>query len=359
MSDYTHFYKGKKVFVTGHTGFKGTWLMHMLNQFGSITEGYALEPEVGGFFELTECENICQHFEGDIRDEQLLKKRILAFEPDLIFHLAAQPLVIDSYDNPVYTFEVNLMGTVYLLNAVRDLKKRCTIIVITTDKVYEDQRLTKPYKEEDKLGGFDPYSTSKTTVEFAVNSYRNSFFNIANFDNHGKSLVTARAGNVIGGGDFSSNRIIPDIVKSLLLDKEVKLRNPNSIRPWQHVLDALFGYTTLAKIIYDNPKDKVLNSAWNFGPYHEDIFTVEDLTKKAIGYWGTGTYSTETNSNSPKETDLLKLDASKAHELLDWAPKWLADMAIEHTIEWYKSVVKEKQDASEVTNIQVSHFLKS
>lgn len=352
-----NFFKDKKVFITGHTGFKGTWLIHLLNQYGAKVKGYALPALEASIFKISATREICEHIENDIRNKDSLEKELLAFEPDLVFHLAAQPLVLDSYQDPVYTFEVNQMGTVYLLDSLRKLEKACTCIFITTDKVYQDQNKLEGYIETDILGGFDPYSASKAGCELIVDSYRNSFFHPKKYHEHKKSIATARAGNVIGGGDFSANRLIPDIIKSIEKTEKIVIRNPEAIRPWQHVLDALFAYLILAKQLHQNPDSELYNTAWNFGPLPEDMWEVLAVAKKVIQYYGGGEILIKKNSDAPKETSRLMLDISKALEHLPWKPKWNAEMAIHNTVEWYRYYNQHPQKIQEFMNQQIKEFL--
>jgi len=236
-------YKGKKIFLSGHTGFKGSWMLTWLHQLGAEVRGYALTPEnENDLYNLINGDKLCNSVIGDIRDKEKLVNTIIDFQPDFIFHLAAQPLVRRSYEMPLYTFEVNVNGTVHLLEAIRNLQKKCTVVIITTDKVYENQETDYAYREDDKLGGYDPYSASKAAAEIVVSSYRNSFFNPADYEKHKKAIATARAGNVIGGGDRAADRIVPDIIHALETGMPVIVRNPYAVRPWQHVLDPLSGY---------------------------------------------------------------------------------------------------------------------
>jgi CDP-glucose 4,6-dehydratase len=331
---FSNTYKNKKVFLTGHTGFKGAWLLARLYQLGASVKGYALEPLTKqDLFYSIKGETICESVIADIRDKERLKKEILDFQPDFIFHLAAQPLVRLSYEIPVETFDVNVLGTANLLDAVRFLDKPCNIVCITTDKVYENKEWHYPYRENDRLGGYDPYSASKAAAEIAVSSYRSSFFNPKEYDKHQKSVAVARAGNVIGGGDWSKDRIIPDIVRALNDKKPIVVRNPNAVRPWQHVLEPLSGYLLLGVKMIENAIKYA--DAYNFGPYLEDTLTVENLVKIAIQQYGYGHYETPTQTNQPHEAGLLKLDINKAINELDWRPKWSANKAIEKTINWY------------------------
>jgi CDP-glucose 4,6-dehydratase len=274
---------------------------------------------------------------ADIRDYERLKKEILSFQPDLIFHLAAQPIVRYSYDYPQETFEVNTLGTAKLLDALRFLQKPCAAVVITTDKVYENHETGELYAEQDKLGGYDPYSASKACAEIVVSSYRNSFFNNKQYEVHKKSISTARAGNVIGGGDWAQDRIIPDIIKALSNHKPVLVRNPESIRPWQHVLDSLSGYLVLAAKQLNDPSR--FADAFNFGPQKNDCKKVKDLVESAISIWGSGSVNYPEKNPGYHEAALLRLDISKAANLLGWSPEYNSDTAILKTISWYKEFI--------------------
>lgn len=328
-------YKGKKVFITGHTGFKGSWLLIWLNNLGAIVKGYALSPENDiDLYHQINGDSLCESIIADIRDKEKLKNEILDFQPDFIFHLAAQPIVRISYNQPCYTFEVNTLGTVYLLDSIRFLEKPCNIIMITTDKVYENKEWHYPYRENDRLGGYDPYSASKASSEIVINSYKNSFFNSNNYDFHGKAIATARAGNVIGGGDWAKDRIIPDIIRALQKNKVINVRNPKAVRPWQHVIEPLSGYLLLGQKIEENPKKYA--DIWNFGPMQDDNFTVQDLVKEAINIWGIGNFEKPNLENEPHEAGLLKLDINKAINELGWKPKWNVRRAIHETILYYK-----------------------
>ena len=329
------YYEGKKVFVTGHTGFKGSWLIAWLHQLGATVKGYALAPEYSEcLFNTLEDLNLAESIIADIRNKKKLQQEISSFQPDYIFHLAAQPLVRRSYSIPAETFEVNVVGTANLLEAVHMLEKKCTVIIITTDKVYENKEQDILYNETDALGGYDPYSASKACTEIVVSSFRNSFFNVAAIDKHQKGIASVRAGNVIGGGDYSDDRIIPDIVKALRQQKKIEVRNPGSVRPWQHVLEPLGGYLLLGGLI-DGSAAKFAG-AYNFGPNPTDHLTVKELVELAIKTWGNGQWKDTTDQNQPHEATLLKLDISKAIKTLNWQPKLSAAEAIEWTIHWYK-----------------------
>ena len=328
-------YKGKKVFITGHTGFKGSWLLTWLHSLEAIIKGYSLAPvNTFDLYNQIEGNSLCESVIADVRDKEQLKNEILAFQPDFIFHLAAQPLVRLSYELPLDTFEINTLGTAYVLDALRFLKKPCIAVMITTDKVYENKEWDYPYRENDRLGGYDPYSASKATAELIINSYRNSFFNLDFYEKHNKAIASARAGNVIGGGDWSKDRIIPDLIRALQNNVPIEIRNPNSVRPWQHVIEPINGYLLLGVRLSENPIK--YSEAWNFGPMQEDTFTVEELVKKAIGVWGSGNYLTSALDNQLHEAGLLKLDISKSINNLGWKPKWNAAESIKKTIEFYK-----------------------
>jgi CDP-glucose 4,6-dehydratase len=329
-------YQGKNVFVTGHTGFKGSWFIKILNDLGAFVRGYSLAPEDElCLYSQMKGDKLCDSVISDIRDRNELQKTIIDFKPDFVFHFAAQPLVRKSYLFPVETFEVNSMGTLNLLESLRALDKKCSIILITTDKVYLNKELDYYYKENDSLGGYDPYSASKASCELIIDSYRNSFYNTKDFEKHKKSVGVARAGNVIGGGDWAKDRLIPDVVRSLQSDSEIVIRNQSSIRPWQHVIEPLFGYLELGVKLNLNPIK--YSQAYNFGPNTNDALTVEEMVIKSINCWASGNYNVEVNSNNPHEAGLLKLDITKATTELNWKPVLNAQLAVEITINWYKS----------------------
>jgi len=329
------FYYRKKVFITGHTGFKGSWLLAALHSIGAFTKGYALAPEQkGGLFDFLQPLSLGESVINDIRLKDDLEEELLAFQPDIIFHLAAQPLVRRSYQVPAETFDINVTGTANLLEAVTRLNKKCAVIVITTDKVYQNKEQDILYKEDDVLGGYDPYSASKACTELVADSFRKSFFNISNYAEHQKSLSTVRAGNVIGGGDWSTDRLLPDIINHLIHSETILVRNPNAIRPWQHVLEAITGYLLLGMKLYADPRN--FAEAFNFGPRPADHLPVKSVVEKAIECWGEGTWRDVSDHSQPHEAGLLKLDISKAQKALDWSPKLTAEEAIRWTIDWYK-----------------------
>ncbi|HEX5025417.1 MAG TPA: CDP-glucose 4,6-dehydratase [Agriterribacter sp.] len=340
-STLSKYYQQKKVFITGHTGFKGTWLMCLLKEMGASVKGYALAPAYEqGLFDLITPMQIGESVIADIRDRKKLLDELKAFEPDYVFHLAAQPLVRRSYIIPAETFDVNVTGTANLLETVSSLAKPCAIVVVTTDKVYENKEQDILYKEEDRLGGYDPYSASKACTELVVSAFRNSFFNPAGFGKHQKAIASARAGNVIGGGDWSADRIIPDIVRSLQEQKDIEIRNPSAVRPWQHVLEPLTGYLLLGGLLHEDHQR--YSSAYNFGPLPHDHLSVRSLVETAIQSWGSGAWKDISSANEPHEAGLLQLDISRAMNELQWHPKLSASTAVEWTINWYKQSLDQR-----------------
>lgn len=354
MNELKNNYFGKRVFVTGHTGFKGSWLIKILSDFGAVIKGYALVPESEDnlYIELNG-DSLCESVISDLRDRDALKKALLDFQPDYVFHLAAQPLVRLSYQIPSETFEVNAIGTANLLDAIRLLDKKCNIVLITTDKVYYNKEWEHPYKENDRLGGYDPYSASKACCELVIDSYKNSFFNTDKYHIHQKAIAVGRAGNVIGGGDWSKDRLIPDIIKALNEGKDLIIRNPMAVRPWQHVIEPVFGYLELALKLNSDPIK--FAQAYNFGPNTNDALSVEDMVIKSINCWGSGTYHVEVNNNNPHEAGLLKLDISKAKKELNWKPVLDAHTAVERTINWYKNFYK-NTTATELMESDIKYY---
>jgi CDP-glucose 4,6-dehydratase len=347
-----NFYKGKKVFVTGHTGFKGAWLIAWLHLLGAEIKGYALLPET----EESIYNIISPHVPhvsviADIRNKEKLKKEIADFNPDFIFHLAAQALVRRSYTIPSETFEVNVIGTANLLESLIYVQHKCTTIIITTDKVYENKEHQIAYTEKDRLGGHDPYSASKACAEIVTQSFSKSFFNADNIKEHQKLIVTARAGNVIGGGDWSTDRIVPDIVKHLLANNKIPVRNPNAVRPWQHVLEPLGGYLLAGGLLNEDASQ--LSGTYNFGPDIKDHLTVKELVDIAINCWGKGEWLNISDIAQPHEAGILKLDISLAFKDLKWYPKLNSKLAVKWTIDWYK---QEKNNLYEFTLQQIKNY---
>lgn len=347
-------YQGKRVFLTGHTGFKGAWMVHWLTILGAEVKGYSLAPEYDNdLYHVTKVATVCDSIIADIRDKDRLEKEILDFQPDFIFHLAAQPLVRYSYEHPLETFETNVMGTGNVLNAVRKLRNKCSVVVITTDKVYENIEQDYAYKEEDHLGGYDPYSSSKACTEIITQSFRRSFFPLDTYGQHQKAIATARAGNVIGGGDLSNDRLIPDLVKAFFNKEEVIIRSPKSVRPWQHVLEAIGGYLFLGARLDQKPE--TFGEAWNFGPMKDDNLTVEELIKIAIESWGAGAYKIE-EDKVLHEAKLLQLDISKLRNRLKWEPIYNSEKAIQLTVDWYKQTYQDNIDAKSLTILQIVNY---
>ncbi|MBL4576917.1 MAG: CDP-glucose 4,6-dehydratase, partial [Flavobacteriales bacterium] len=328
-------YQNKKVFLTGHTGFKGAWMLVVLRYLGADVRGYSLEAEDPSLYNKINGDDLCQSVIGDINDLQNLTGELKDYQPDFVFHLAAQSIVRRSYKQPIETFQTNIIGTAHLLEAVRSLDGKCDVVVITTDKVYENLEIDYEYKEHDKLGGFDPYSSSKAGAEIVAASYRQSFFNTDDHDKHLKALATARSGNVIGGGDYCEDRIVPDIIRALEAGNPVAVRNPAAIRPWQHVLEPLGGYLLLGAKLSEDPKQ--FGTSYNFGPSMGDDLSVEALVKIALARWGSGDYEKPDSSGEPHEAGLLQLDIAKAMLELDWHPKLNSEEAIERTVDWYKN----------------------
>lgn len=322
------FFKNKKIFITGHSGFKGSWLSYILDKNESIIKGYSLEPNTSpSLFSKLNFSNQFSSVTADINDFDKLKKEIIDFKPDIIFHLAAQPIVLESYENPKYTFETNFTGTLNLLEILREIQNKCSCIFVTTDKVYSNDDQIYSFKEDDKLGGNDPYSASKAASEILINSYRKSYFLKSNI-----SIASVRAGNVIGGGDWSKYRLIPDIVRAHRDKSTIDIRYPNATRPWQHVLEPLFGYLELSKRLLD---DQIkFSGSWNFGPNEDDIKTVSQVISIAKNAGMNFNYS-EIESAKYNESNFLSLDINKSKKNLTWNPKWNSQIAIEKTIKWY------------------------
>lgn len=345
LKNLASYYTGKKVFITGHTGFKGSWLSACLHLLGAQVKGYSLTPEYkNGLFDLLQPLNIFETVIADIRNKKTLTEELNVFQPDYIFHLAAQPLVRRSYKIPAETFETNVAGTANLLEATQKLPNKCTVIVITTDKVYENKEQNILYKEEDRLGGYDPYSASKACVEIVVSSFRDSFFNIKKYNTHQKALASIRAGNVIGGGDWSEDRIIPDIIRALQKEEPVEVRNPKAIRPWQHVLEPIGAYLLLGGLLNDDAKN--YSKPYNIGPLPEDHLSVGRLVEIAIEQWGSGNWIDKSDTANVHEAGLLKLNIELAGKELQWQPKLNSLSAIEWTMNWYKHAFENQAEYS-------------
>lgn len=336
-------YSGRKVLVTGHTGFKGGWLAIYLHLLGAKVIGYSLPPPTNpSLFVTAELESRITHLEADIRDTANFARALEEHRPDIIFHLAAQPLVLDAYAAPVETFDINVMGTISLLEAVRQAAISCAIVAVTTDKVYENRDWTYGYRENDALGGYDPYSASKAAAELAIACYRQSFF--SDGTEQDVRLASARAGNVVGGGDWSENRIVPDIVRALTDGRATTLRNPNAIRPWQHVLEPLAAYMLLGAQLMASD-GACFATAWNFGPLPVDVRSVRDLVEAFFEAWGGGEVFEGSSADAPHEAAILKLSIDKAVGKLGWRPVWNFSEMVMRTAQWYRRVTSRPADA--------------
>ena len=324
------FWSGKRVFITGHTGFKGSWLSLWLGHLGSSVKGYALLPQTSpSLFEVANVGELIDSQYGDIRDQELLHESMVNFDPDILIHMAAQSLVRYSYNNPVETYEINVIGTAKVLEVARSCNNLKAIINITTDKCYENEGFDKSYKETDPMGGYDPYSSSKGCAELIASSYRRSYLS-----DLGIGVASVRAGNVIGGGDWASDRLIPDILRSFQKNKPVIIRNPKATRPWQNVLEPLSGYLILAQKLYKNNKD--YSEGWNFGPKEHDVESVGWILDQMIAQWPGSSWKLDQDPN-PHEEGFLKLDISKAELELDWKPLWKLDYTLKKIILWHKA----------------------
>lgn len=343
-------YKGKKVLITGHTGFKGGWLCLWLNALGAETVGYALAPDTEpSLYNVGGIGDYGKSIIADIRDRGQLLKIMEQERPEFVFHLAAQPLVRRSYKDPAGTFETNVMGTVNILEAVRKVDSVRSCVIITSDKCYENMEWIYPYRENDPLGGHDPYSASKASAEIVVSSYRRSFFSDGRC-----GVATARAGNVIGGGDWAEDRIVPDCIRSLVNGKRVKVRNPNAIRPWQFVLDPLHGYLMLGLKVREDPG--AYSEAWNFAPPVSQ-YTVRELVDDIVRCWGSGGWDEVSDPASLHEAHFLRLDSTKANVRLGWAPALSLQEGIERTVEWYKHFT-DGDDMRKISHRQISEFMR-
>lgn len=351
-----NFWLGKKVFVTGHTGFKGSWLCLWLSSLGAKVVGFSLPP-VGelNLFDLAKVKEVMVSIEGDIRNVDQLNKALLTYQPEIVFHLAAQSLVRSSYVDPLLTYQTNVMGTANLLDCIRTSQMPCSIVNITTDKCYENKEWYFGYREFDALGGFDPYSNSKACSELVTSSYRSSFFHPDTFESHQVSIATARAGNVIGGGDWAKDRLLPDVLKALETNQSLDVRYPHAIRPWQHVLEPLRGYLMLAEKL--NTRGPKFGKAWNFGPTDSEICSVSDVLKKLAEIWGAPLNWQTSNEKHPHEANFLKLDISLARYELDWQPILSINKALQLVVEWEQSRLS-KADMQFVSLKQIEDYQK-
>ena len=349
------FWKGKRVFLTGHTGFKGGWLSLWLASMGAKVTGYALAPNTNpNLFDVLGIDSLIEKSHiADIRDLVALQKAMLEAKPDVVIHMAAQPLVRYSYVNPVETYATNVMGTVHVLESIRSLDCVRATVVVTTDKCYENKEWTWGYRENEPMGGHDPYSNSKGCAELVTSAYRQSYFPSEKYAQHKVAIASARAGNVIGGGDWSEDRLVPDAIKAFEANQALMIRNPLATRPWQHVLEPLSGYLVLAQALYQDGAK--FDGGWNFGPRDEDARSVQEVINLLIKNWGSAASWTQDQSEQPHEAHSLKLDCSKARQYLNWAPRWSLEQAIEKITQW-QHAHKQQSNIREMSLRQIADY---
>ena len=348
------FWESKRVLVTGHTGFKGGWLSLWLQSLGANVVGYALSPPTKpNLFELAHVSEGMTSIRGDVRDLEHLRTVIMEQGPEIVIHMAAQPLVRYSYFNPVETYATNIMGTVHILEAVRSSKGVRVIVCITSDKCYENREWVWGYREADPMGGQDPYSSSKGCAELVISAYRNSFFSLDEYQHHGVALASARAGNVIGGADWAEDRLVPDIMRAIIEDRPVVIRNPDAIRPWQHVLEPLNGYLCLAEKLWERGKE--FAQGWNFGPNDADVKPVSWVVEQLTSLWGENARWKLDSVQHPHEATVLELDCSKAKKLLGWSPKLDLSTALEWVVEWYRGY-QDNENMRHLTEAQIARY---
>ena len=351
------FFANKKIFITGHTGFKGSWLCMWLHMLGAEVTGYALDPPTDpSLFELCRVGELVHSVIGDVRDGEKLAAAMSAASPDIVIHMAAQPLVRDSYKIPVETYAINVMGTVNLLEAVRLCPSVKAVVNVTTDKCYENREWAWGYRENDPMGGYDPYSSSKGCAELVTAAYRQSFFNTSTPQHPSVAIATARAGNVIGGGDWAADRLIPDCLSALLQGESIRIRNPHAIRPWQHVLEPLSGYLTLARSLYEGGTRYA--AGWNFGPGDDDAQPVEWIVQKMCAKWGNGATYKIDDAEHPHEAHYLKLDCSKAKAELGWQPRWNLETSLDKIMSWTRAY-QDGNDLQQVCREQIAEYSQS
>ncbi|GAB0058346.1 CDP-glucose 4,6-dehydratase [Candidatus Magnetaquicoccaceae bacterium FCR-1] len=348
------FWRGKRVFMTGHTGFKGSWLSLWLQRLGSEVTGYALNPPTNpGLFEVANVGAGMKSIIADIRDPESLSRSMQDAKPDVVIHMAAQPLVRYSYQAPVETYATNVMGSVHLLEAVRKTETVRAVVNVTSDKCYENKEWPWGYRENEPMGGYDPYSNSKGCAELVTAAYRNSFFNPAKYAEHGVAIASGRAGNVIGGGDWATDRLIPDILRAIEAGQAVNIRSPHAIRPWQHVLEPLSGYLALAEQLFT--EGPLYAEGWNFGPADEDAKPVQWIVEQLTAQWGEGAIWQLDQQPQPHEAHYLKLDCSKARARLNWYPRWSLSETLSSIVSWHKAWL-EHEDMQAVTLDQISNY---
>jgi CDP-glucose 4,6-dehydratase len=332
-------YAGKKVLLTGHTGFKGSWLALWLRELDAEVTGYALAPDpMPSLYLAAGVERACRSVIADVRDVERLRTVVREVRPELVFHLAAQPLVRPSYEQPLETLQTNVLGTAHVLEALRREPRPCAVVIVTSDKCYENRERSEGYREGEPMGGHDVYSMSKGAAELVVASYRRSFFPPARLAEHGIAIASARAGNVVGGGDWAKDRIVPDCIAALAARRPMPVRNPSAIRPWQHVLEPLGGYLLLGARLAPGAEGRTrFCEAWNFGPRTEDARPVRDVVEALITAWGSGRWEDRHDPAAPHEAGLLRLDVAKAEALLGWKPRWRFEETLRRTVEWYRA----------------------
>lgn len=349
------FWKGKKVLLTGHTGFKGSWLSIWLQKLGVKLIGFSKSiPTKPSLFELANVDKGMTSIMGNVCDYKLVEKIVLEYKPEIIIHMAAQAILRESYKDPVETYSTNVMGTVNILESFRKVQKVGSILIVTSDKCYDVREFSQSFKEDDPMGGYDPYSSSKGCAELVTSSFRNSFFNPTEHSKHGVSIASVRAGNVIGGGDWGSDRLIPDVIREILNDTQIKIRNPNAVRPWQYILDLLNGYLLLTEKLWSHGPE--FSQAWNFGPAVDDSKPVQWIIEKMKELWDRDIKWELDTTENPHETTFLRLDSSKARSRLGWLPKMNLEDGLKWTIDWYKQF-EQKKDLRKFSEKQIDNFL--
>ncbi|HEY1087963.1 MAG TPA: CDP-glucose 4,6-dehydratase [Archangium sp.] len=351
-------YAGRTVLLTGHTGFKGAWLTLWLERLGAKVVGLALEPEPESVFLSADVAGSCEHHVADVRSFAQVRELVAKTKPDVVFHLAAQALVRKSYAEPLATIETNINGTAHVLEAIRATQQRCAVVVVSSDKCYENREWVYGYREDDAMGGYDPYSMSKGATELVTSSWRRSFFPPAKLAQHGVGIASARAGNVIGGGDWAADRIVPVCIRSLAKGEAIGVRSPKAIRPWQHVLEPLSGYLLLGLKLLKGERAADFCEGWNFGPEAASAQPVSALATALVKAWGAGSWVDQSDPSAHHEASLLRLSIDKAHAKLGWQPRWRFDETIERTVAWYRAQVNgaSKGELKQLTLEQIAAY---